>query len=617
MASSSRVRHPDGTSSAPATLGRPQTVGQGRRSRPAPTDGPAWWDRRLVSIPHVDDHDPLASARLDDLLRAVLGRVDQVVDDQRRLRLLLDAVVTIAADLSLDSVLSRIVEVAAELSGARYVALGVLGSGPERRLRAFVTYGVDADRRARIGDLPRGHGLLGLIIDRPEPLRLHDIAEHPASYGFPPHHPPMRSFLGVPVRIRDQVFGNLYLTEKSGDGDFTEADEAIVVALAAAAGVVVENARLYEEAARREQWLHATAELSGAAFAELSPAEALQAVADRARSVARADVAAVVVRSGPGAQPDVLVVSGAPAPDHDEVARLVSAGSVVTSAVGGSTLTVDDCTADGDGPGLPTAWPPLGPLLVVPLRAAGQVEGALTLGWTAEHTGAYHDVDPRLPERYAEQAALALQVARAGEDRQRLAVFEDRDRIGRDLHDLVIQRLFAVGLSLDNSSRMVTSPEVRRRLGAAVDDIDETIKEIRRSIFALSVDEHSSDLRAAVQDLVDRAAKVLGFRPTLRLEGPVDSAVPATVAPHLLAVLGEAMTNVARHAEASATSVNLSAAGGEVVLTVADDGVGLADGAPESGLRNMRDRAEQLGGRCGTSSAPGQGTVLTWRVPTV
>ncbi|NUS53199.1 MAG: GAF domain-containing protein, partial [Nocardioidaceae bacterium] len=221
----------------------------------------------MVSIPHVDDHDPLASARLDDLLRAVLGRVDQVVDDQRRLRLLLDAVVTIAADLSLDSVLSRIVEVAAELSGARYVALGVLGSGPERRLRAFVTYGVDADRRARIGDLPRGHGLLGLIIDRPEPLRLHDIAEHPASYGFPPHHPPMRSFLGVPVRIRDQVFGNLYLTEKSGDGDFTEADEAIVVALAAAAGVVVENARLYEEAARREQWLHATAELSGAAFA--------------------------------------------------------------------------------------------------------------------------------------------------------------------------------------------------------------------------------------------------------------------------------------------------------------------------------------------------------------
>src|SRR5262245_30791512 len=274
-----------------------------------------------------------------------------------------------AADLSLDGVLQRIVTIAGELVDARYIALGVLSEGSERRLRTFVQQGMSDDLVEMIGHVPRGHGVLGLLIDRPEPLRLHDIAEHPASYGLPPHHPPMRSFLGVPVRIRDRVFGNLYLTEKAGGGDFTEADEAIVVALAAAAGVVVENARLYEEAARREQWLHATAELTGAAFAELSPADALQAVADRARTVARADVAAVVVRSGARTRPDVLVVSGAPAPDHDEVARLVSAGSVVTSAVGGTTLAVDDSTADG-APGLPSAWPPLGPLLVVPLRAA-------------------------------------------------------------------------------------------------------------------------------------------------------------------------------------------------------------------------------------------------------
>ena len=206
---------------------------------------------------------PLSGAGLDDLLRETLVRVDGVMQDQRRLRLLLDAVVGIAADLSLDSVLARIVQVASELADARYAALGVLGGGSEQPLRAFIHHGISEGERQLIGDLPSGHGLLGLIIDRPEPLRLHDIAEDPASYGFPEHHPEMRSFLGVPVRIGDRVFGNLYLTEKAGAGDFTEQDEAVVVALAAAAGVVIENALLYEEGARREQWLEATAEIAG------------------------------------------------------------------------------------------------------------------------------------------------------------------------------------------------------------------------------------------------------------------------------------------------------------------------------------------------------------------
>src|SRR4051794_4568680 len=259
-------------------------------------------DRNRLAAPGAGERSvvSLQESGLDDLPREAVGRVDQVLDEQRRLRLLLDAVVSIAADLSLDSVLSRIVKVAAELADARYVALGVLGgSGGARRLDQFVTHGVSEDERRLIGDLPRGHGLLGLIIDQPEPLRLSEIAAHPASYGFPAHHPPMRSFLGVPVRIGERVYGNLYLTEKSGGGDFTEQDEAFVVALAAAAGVAIENARLYEQAARRQAWLRATAQLTTALSEGAADEEqALRFVADQARAGSHADLVVVATRAG-------------------------------------------------------------------------------------------------------------------------------------------------------------------------------------------------------------------------------------------------------------------------------------------------------------------------------
>src|SRR3954468_9730411 len=454
---------------------------------------------------------PLAGAGLDELLRELLQRVDEVVEGQQRLRLLLDAVVAIAADLSVDGVLDRIVEAAGELAGAKYVALGVLGAGPGRRLQAFVTHGVTEEQRARIGDLPRGHGLLGLIIDHPEPLRLTDISQHPASYGFPPEHPPMRSFLGVPVRIRDTVFGNLYLSEKTTGGDFTAEDEAIVVALAAAAGVVIENARLYAQAARRERWLAATAEITTMLLGSAPQNQALQTVADRARDIAGADAATVVLRRS-AEEIDVHILSGLPQtslPDGPLPVEGSLAGSVVTT--GESVVVADGSTdprAEQDAAAVP-GWPGAGPVIAVPLRTADGVEGALTLAWSAEHTDQFYEVDVQLPQRFAEQAALALQVARTRQDSERLAVFEDRDRIGRDLHDLVIQRLFAIGLSLENTARMAQQADVRNRVASAVDDIDETIKDIRRSIFALSVATGSTDLRATVTELVDRATKVL------------------------------------------------------------------------------------------------------------
>jgi signal transduction histidine kinase len=535
---------------------------------------------------------PLSSAGFADLLRELLSRVEGVIEDQKRLRLLLDAVVSIAADLSLDSVLARIVEVASVLADAEYAALGVIDgrAGTEGPLREFVYRGISPEQREQIGDLPRGHGLLGLLVERPEPLRLHDIATHRSSYGFPDHHPEMRTFLGVPVRIGDRVFGNLYLTEKRGGGDFTEEDEAIVVALAAAAGVAVENARLYEEGSRREQWLEATAEVTAALAGGLETDEALRLVADRARAVAGADLATIVHLETGGGGP-VRVVSG--------TEREVPGDSsyVETVLESGEPLVAEDAL-----------------LLVVPLRSSDGVEGVLALQWGPESAASFPDVDVRMPQRFAEQAALALQVARARQDREKLVVFEDRDRIGRDLHDLVIQRLFAIGLSLENTARMAAQPEVGERVATAVDDIDATIKDIRRSIFELSVAADSTDVRASVTELVKRSRKVLGHAPTLRFEGPVNSAVSSRTAPHLIAVLGEALTNVSRHAEATRTWVNLSATD-RITLTVGDDGRGIAAGTTESGIRNMRNRAEDLGGTCTVESAPGAGTIVSWSVP--
>jgi signal transduction histidine kinase len=561
------------------------------------------------------DEDGLKGAEFDDLLREVLGRVHGVLDEQARLRLLLDAVVTMAADLTLDGVLSRIVLIAGNLVDAKYAALGVLDVGRERRLRTFIHHGMTEEQVVEIGDLPSGLGLLGLIIDQPEPLRLHDLTAHPASYGIPPGHPPMTSFLGVPVRIRDKVFGNLYLTEKAGGVDFTEQDETIVVALAAAAGVAIENARLYEEAAQRQQWLSATAEITGVLADRASQHDALQIVADRARSVACADVAWVAV----GREPDSLVLevaSGLEA-DRDALHAMDMSESLSARVVRSQTvLTVEDLGAEPGAvdPASALGLPRLGPAIVVPLGSGRGVEGALTLAWLPEHASLADTVDQAMPASFAEQATIALQLARAREDQQRLVLFEDRDRIGRDLHDLVIQRLFAVGLGLESVARSSTDPKVTERLTTAVDDLDGTIKDIRRTIFALGSLADSTDLQAEVTRLVDRAAATLKFRPTLVIEGPLRTLVPPAVAPDLLAVLGESLSNASRHADASSVVVTVTV-DNHVRVVVTDDGRGIAEDVRESGLGNMRDRALKHGGTLTVTSSAGGGTAVDWRVP--
>jgi signal transduction histidine kinase len=560
---------------------------------------------------------PLGRARLDDLLSEMLSRVGDVMDTQDRLRGLLDAVVGIAGDLDLDSVLERIVRVACQLADAQYGALGVLGSGSDRRLRAFITHGLTAEQREKIGDLPRGHGILGVIIDSPEALRLDDLGKHARSHGFPPNHPPMSTFLGVPIRIRDKVFGNLYLTEKQSGGGFTVDDEEIVVALAAAAGVAIENARLYEETSRRQRWLEAAAEATEALLRSPEMHGTLRLVAELAQRTADADAAAVLLRDETGA----LVVEAIAGETADNlVGTSVTSGesAMQTVLMSGQPLVLDEEALRHGGTGLELfeeGWPDLRSLALLPLGTADAVAGLLIIAWASHADEPLRDIDLALKAAFAAQVALALQVVQAQEDRGRLAVFEDRDRIGRDLHDLVIQRLFAVGLTLENAVRLAVRPEVVERITGAVDDIDATIKDIRRTIFELSAPAGSGDIRSALGAELAAVTPSLGFTPRLQTSGPVETAVGTELRPHLLAVLREALSNVSRHARASRAEVALDV-GTDVVLTVTDDGIGLPDGGRRSGLRNLTERAEACGGSFEVRRAgPDGGTVATWRVP--
>jgi signal transduction histidine kinase len=534
-----------------------------------------------------------------------------------RLGGLLDAVVALSSDLSLESLLERIVRQACLLVDAKYGALGVLGLHGDRRLTRFVTHGFTEAEITAVGELPRGHGILGHIIDHPEPLRLENLGHHPATFGFPPDHPAMDTFLGVPIRIHDRIFGNLYLTEKQSPGGFTREDEEVAVALASAVGVVIENARHYDEAERQRRWLEAAAEITTALLGPISRDSALQLVADRARDVADADFVALLMPTDIDVL-EIRAVSGAVPGDavHELIGETVGtfeslAGEVARTQV--TAVVPDTALEPRYTPATTPLWPDLGSVLILPLRS-GDDMGALTVGWQELLKTDRWELDPELPQRFAEQLALVLQVAQAQEDQARLAVFEDRDRIGRDLHDLVIQRLFAIGLMLDNTVRLIQSPDAMTRLSSAIDEIDATIKDIRRTIFALSTDSVAADLKASVERVLGHAALTLGFAPILEARGPVDGPVPDDVREHLLAVLNEALSNIVRHASASTVEVLLDVTD-DIRLRVRDNGPGLGGQEPGSGLTNMRARAQLLGGHFAAKDLAAGGLELTWAVP--
>lgn len=511
-------------------------------------------------------------------------------------RSLLEAVTAISSDLDLTSVLTRIVEAATALTGARYGALGVLGSDGE--LVEFVTTGIDERTRALIGDLPRGRGILGVIIEDPSGLRLADLSAHPASVGFPPHHPPMTTFLGMPVRIRGTVFGNLYLTEKSDGGPFSEADERLVEELARTAGYVISNARSFALSERRRQWLEASAELTELLQPPVDLDSALPEIVSVARQVARAR--AVALWSSLGPEHDTVSVAPDLTADDDVTVQLAEARAGFEA---GATTAVTTTAAGGNGV----------PVLVVPLRS--HLAPVTALVAVAQPGSNLLDVEEReLFAGFADQLALSLDRTQALADRQALAVVSDRERIARDLHDIVIQRLFATGLHLQGIAAMNPGSAVSERLDRSVADLDDTIKAIRGTIFELQ-DRRDDSLRASVRALVKEYVPVLGFTPVVRTSGPVDTAVSRALGAQLLAVLREAVSNVARHALADAAEVDVVVAGDRLELRVADDGVGLPGKVSESGLRNARRRADDLGGTLEVSRVGERGTVLVWRVP--
>ena len=554
----------------------------------------------------------LAGLRLDELLHEVQQRLAEVVATRDRMQPLLDAVLAVASGLELDATLRSIVQAAVELVDARYGALGVLA--PNGRISRFVNVGIDERTRALRGPLPEGRGLLGQLIVDPRPLRLGDLTEHDASVGFPPHHPPMRSFLGVPVRVRDVVFGNLYLTEKVGGSEFTAADEVVVEALAAAAGIAVQNADLYEQARLRQQWLEASAEIRAELLTGATDADALQLITQRTMELTRSDC--TVIALGPDPESARFEVTAQSGDDEIELVGhrteprppllhgVVDGGAVVLAALPPDLLA---------GAGLPAER--YGPAVAVPLRSQESVIGVLVALRRAGGP-AFETVEVPLLTSFAEQAALALELGEKNRAQRQLDVFADRDRIARDLHDHVIQRLFAAGLQLQSTLRRITDPTAQDRVRQTVDDLDATIREIRTSIFDLHTSGETglAGVRRALLDTATEAAAGTGIVPTVRIDGAVDTLVAEELAGHAVAVVREAISNAVRHGRPGAVTLTVEA-GGELVIDVRDDGIGIAPDQARSGLRNLEQRAVECGGGMSVRPEPGGGTRLVWRVP--
>ncbi|MER6051665.1 GAF domain-containing protein [Streptomyces sp. NPDC001793] len=531
---------------------------------------------------------------------------------------LLEAMRTVGAGLDLHITLDRIVETAAELADARYAAIGIIDDTREG-LSDFVTYGVTGAQHERIGALPDGHkGLLGALIHDPKPVRLADLTKDPRSAGFPPGHPPMRSFLGVPIRVQGEIFGNLYLTEKRG-GEFSQEDLHMVRVLATEAGIAIGNARLYAATRQRERWIDGSVAVTTELLAGSDVDDALAVVAEQARKLADSAAGIVLLPDEEGGL-EIVAVS-ADDPTGILGTQIPPDSPVAEQLLAGDPVFVRDSASD---PRMVTHLASrYGPSMMLPLKSGGRVLGTLATP-RARGGRPFSAAERTLATQFAAQAALALVLADAQRDREQLAVYEDRDRIARDLHDLVIQRLFATGMVLESAQRKTVVPEVARRVGKAIDELDVTIQEIRTAIFALqqSPAEAPSGLRTRVLREIGTAAVPLGFQPSAQFVGKVDSRVGELAGKNLIAALREALSNAFRHAEASRieivvdATVTLPDGTPGVRLTVADDGVGIAGGGRRSGLKNLAKRAESLGGS--STYGPGlggTGTMVTWEAP--
>lgn len=541
-------------------------------------------------------------------LRETLSQLRFRGDDRDRLEVLLEAMLVVTSGLELDVTLRTIVHTAIGLVDARYGALGVRGDGHE--LVEFVYEGIDEQTRELIGHLPEGRGVLGVLIDEPTPIRLDDIRHHQASVGFPPNHPPMRTFLGVPVRIRDKVFGNLYLTDKATGQPFSEDDEALVQALAAAAGIAIENARLYEQSRARQSWIEATRDIATEMLSGADPATVFQLIADESLKLTGAEATVVAVPLDRDELPSdtvelaVAATAGA-VPDSVSEAQIPVAGTLVGQAFTDRTAHKVDNIDLGLGTNA-------GPALVLPLRSTDTVAGVVI---AFRHISAYPFTVEQLDmmAAFADQATLAWQLAMSQRRMRELDVLTDRDRIARDLHDHVIQRLFAVGLTLQGTVARARPTEVQQRLSNCVDELQDVIQEIRTAIFDL----HGTQLGTTrLRQRLDEAIAQFStpkLRTTVQIVGPL-SVVDAVLADHAEAVVREAVSNAVRHARATTLAVSVKVED-DLLIEVVDDGRGVPDDITGSGLTNLRRRASDVGGEFTIARGPSGGTLLRWSAP--
>ena len=542
-------------------------------------------------------------------------QLDELLASRDQMEQLLRVIVEIGSGLDLDATLRRIILAARELTSAPYGAVAVRDS--EGTLLSFVHGGMDADTVRRIGHLPVGKGVLSVsVLDTPA-LHMDDLTTHPAAVGFPEHHPAMRAFLGVPITIRGTVFGSLYLTHDELGRVFSESDEVAARALAFAAAVAIDNAQIFERERSSVKWMEASREITTALLSRAEPhRHPLQLIAERACALTDAEQAIVLVP----VEPDLRI---------DEIDTLVVAAAegLHASEVIGQRVPVDGSTSGGvfrSGTPVITealtfpiqAFTDVGqrPAIVMPLRANDDIAGVIAIARGTDQPP-FDSSDLDLASDFATHAAIALMLASGREHARLLTIVAERERIAHDLHDHVIQRLFAAGMDLQATVARVRSPEVADRLNRTLDDLQTIIEEIRTTIFQLkSPLGDDGGFRNRIQRVVVDLTENRDIVTTVRMHGPT-TAVGGELAEHAEAVTSEAVSNALRHSGASRLTVEVNVAD-MLTVDIIDNGCGMpVDNPRHSGLANMNYRAEQLGGTCEITTPPEGGTQVHWTAP--
>jgi signal transduction histidine kinase len=542
-----------------------------------------------------------------------------VEDSEHRLRALLEAGIAVTSELSLDAVLQRLVETAAELTGARYAALGVIdltGQGLER----FIVTGIDPETQAAIGDLPRGRGILGVLIREAKPLRLRDLSDHPSSVGFPEHHPPMRSFLGVPILLRGVAYGNLYLTEKAGGADFTEEDEELTLLLAAQAAVAVENARLYEAATRWSRQLESLDEVSLALASETDLSRVFELVASRLRELVGARLVVIALSDGD----DELRVDAVAGDESESLVglRLSKADSKMGRILErGRSERVDSMIEDLEVDQDTARRMQARTGLFVPLVVRGRAIGVISLHDKLPGDARFTDADLRLAEMFAPRVATAVDLSqRVARDALRRVVSAqelERRRLARELHDETGQALTSILLGLKGVEDARDGGDVRQAAEQLRELVVGTLQDVRRLAVELrpkALDDFG--LVPALERLAENFREQTGMAVELEARlGP--DRLPGEVETALYRITQEALTNVVKHARARSVSIVLTRRDGSVSAVIEDDGQGFEQVGDDEGLGllGMKERVELIDGKLTVESSAGSGTTIVAEVP--